>query len=209
MRKRRFAVGLGVCFLTGWVYSGCAHFFGWDIHAPGVLSNNYFTVVAPASGRVALELPEDLEAYRSEDKGGKLADPQIYHVGEAFRPMIIEAFQHSFDEFVLMVAEPTPEIMARYDIPYLVRVRISGFRNDVNLKGQQVALVTETLVFNRRLELVDRFESTGSSAAQKVFAKKGGPEVNLNAAIENNIRAVVQHLQDRFYSAHAKSAVGP
>ena len=185
-----------------WVFlcAGCASLFGWNIHAPGVLSDNYFTVVAPVKGRVALQLPDHLEKYESRNKGGSLADPQTYYIGEAFQPMILEAFQHSFDEFLLMQVEPTPEMMARYDVPYLVRVRIKDFRNDVGLKGQKVELVTETVVFDAQLQQVERFESSGSSDAQKVFAKKGGPEVNLNAAIENNLRAMVQHLQDTLYA---------
>jgi hypothetical protein len=91
-------------------------------------------------------------------------------------------------------------MMKRYEIPYLVTVRITDFQNDVTWKGQKVALQTETVVRNRNLEVLERFESWGASDALKVFAKKGGPEVNLNAAIENNVRAIVEHLQDSLAS---------
>ena len=71
--------------------AGCATIFGWDIHAPGVLSNNFFQKVSPVPERVALWMEPGLIPYISKDRGGKTADPQTYHVGEAFGPMLIEA----------------------------------------------------------------------------------------------------------------------
>ena len=79
---------------------------------------------------------------------------------------------------------------------HLVSVRIKDFGNRVTWKGQAVALTTETVILDQNLKAIERFESTGSSDAQKVFAKKGGPQVNLNAAIENNVLATVQSIQD-------------
>ncbi|MFA6600142.1 MAG: hypothetical protein WCU74_03890, partial [Candidatus Omnitrophota bacterium] len=124
---------------------GCARLFGWDIHAPGVLSGNFFTVVEPAPSRarsgpasvprvpryvltgptrIGLYLPAELKNFESRDRGGKTADPQTYHIGEAFYPMILEAFQYGFDEPIVLEAVPTAQIMARYDIPYLAAVKI-------------------------------------------------------------------------------------
>lgn len=57
-------------------------------------------------------------------------------------------------------------------------------------------MTTETVILDRNLNVIERFESTGDSEAEKVFAKKGGPQVNLNAAIENNVLAIVQSVQD-------------
>ncbi len=176
--------------------SGCARLFGWDIHAPGLLSQNFSEQVHPAKERVALYLSRELLNYRSYDKGGRFADPQIYHVGEAFGPMLIEAFQNGFEEFIYMEVEPVPEILKRYGIPYVVFVQIKDFDNQVTLKGQTLGIKTETIVKDMDLNLVARFESEGTSDAEKVFAKKGGPEVNLNAALENNAASVVQYLQD-------------
>jgi hypothetical protein len=185
--------------------------FGWDIHAPGVLSNSYFTNVQPAAAktRIALYLPPDVRTAKSHNKGGKTADPQTYHIGEALEPMMLEAFQYSFDELILIEAEPTPEIMQRYAIPYLVTVRFVDFQNDVTWKGQKVALRTSVVVMDRNLSVVERFDSLGASDAQKVFAKKGGPEINLNAAIENNVRAIIEHLQDSLVSGKWKETAAP
>ena len=71
-------------------------------------------------------------------------------------------------------------------------------------KGHAVGVTTETTVFDSDLKRLDDFESMGSSDAEKVFSKKGGPQVNLNAALENNIKAVVEYLQDSIRSGKWK-----
>ena len=183
--------------LTGMVlFLGCARLFGWDIHAPGILSENFTQLVRAVDERVALYLPPELLRYESKDKGSWSADPQTYHVGEAFGPMLVEGFQNGFSEFIFLETRPTPEILARYGIHRLAVVRLKDFGNRVTWKGQSLTLATETAVFDSGMKEIDRFESRGTSASEKIFSKKGGPEVNLNAALENNVRAVVQHLQD-------------
>ncbi len=125
-----------------------------------------------------------------------MADPQIYFVGEAFTPMVIEAFQRAFDELVFFEIEPDPQILQHYGITHLAVVQIRTLKNRVTLKGQAVQLETETRVYDQTLQPRITFESVGASDAKKIFSKKGGPEVNLNAAIENNVMAMVQFLQD-------------
>ena len=176
--------------------TGCAAIFGWDIHAPGILSEDFATTVAPVTARLALYIPKDSLAYTSKDRGAKTADPQTYHVGEAFGPMLVEGFQDGFEEFIFLETQPDALMLKQYGIPYLVSVRIKEFKNRVTWRGQAVQLTTETAVFDSGLHVLARFESQGSSDTEKVFAKKGGPEVNLNAAIESNVLAVVQYLQD-------------
>src|SRR3989338_798234 len=176
--------------------SGCVTLFGWDIHAPAVLSQLFYDKVIPGKERVALYLPPDLIAYQSKNRGGRFADPQTYHVGEAFVPMVIEGLQYAFQEFILMETEPTPDILKRYGISYLMVMRIKDFGNRVTFKGQAVELETVVLIYDSELHFVKGIKARGSSDAQKVFAKKGGPEVNLNAAIENNVIATIQLLQD-------------
>ena len=75
-------------------------------------------------------------------------------------------------------------------------VRIKEFKNQVTWGSHAVTLTTETAVLNSDLQTLGRFEATGKSDAKKVFSKKGGPQVNLNAAIENNVLAITQYLQD-------------
>src|SRR3989338_3616206 len=87
------------------IQTGCASIFGWDIHAPGLLSHDFYEQVKPLDERLALHLPAETVHYVSQDRGGKTADPQTYHVGEAFGPMLIEAFQGAFSEFVSLEAE--------------------------------------------------------------------------------------------------------
>ena len=176
--------------------SGCATLFGWDIHAPAVLSKRFYERVEPAPQRLALYLDPSLFELISKNKGGRFADPQTYHIGEAYVPIVIEGFQRGFDEFILIEDEPTQEILARYAIPYLVYIRPKVFENDVTMKGQTVAFETEILVFDRDLKLLDRFRTSGKSDSKKVFAKKGGPQVNLNAALENNTESIVLYIQD-------------
>ena len=176
--------------------SGCAALFGWDIHAPGILSEKFVHDVAPLQQRIALYLDPSASNYISQNRGSRTADPQTYHVGESFAPMLVEAFQKGFGEFIFLEVEPNPDVMKQYGIPYLAAVRVKEFSNRVTWKGQALALVTETTVLDPSLQLVARFESEGVSDSQKVFAKKGGPEVNLNAALENNAAAIVHYLQD-------------
>ena len=176
--------------------TGCARLFGWDIHAPGLLSESFITQVSYRHERVALYLPPSVMRFQSKDRGGLTADPQTFHVGEAFAPMMVESLQATFENFIFLEAEPTPEILKRYGIAYLVVVKIKDFRNNVTMKGQTLLLRTETLVLDPDLNVLVRYESRGSSAAKSVFKKKGGPEVNLNAAIERNILAIIQYLQD-------------
>lgn len=178
------------------IFSGCAALFGWSIHAPGTLSGEFFTKVVPQSQRVGLYFDQVLAGLVSKNKGGATADPQTYYIGEAFGPMLIEGFQFSFEEFVFFEREPTVELMKQYGIDYLVAVKMKQFNNQVTWKGQRLELITESAVFNQDLKLLTRFESRGSSDARKVFAKKGGPEVNLNAALEYNTYAIIQHVQD-------------
>lgn len=178
-------------------FSGCAALFGWKIHAPGLLSQDYYRQVVPTQGRVALYLPEEVLHYQSTNRGGALADPQTYFVGEAFVPMILEGFQRAFQEFVLFETEPDAVMMKRYGVQRLAVVRIRALKNRVTLKGQAVQLETETRVYNQELKPAAAFESIGMSDAKKVFSKKGGPEINLNFAIENNVKALVQYLQDK------------
>lgn len=178
--------------------SGCAMLFGWDIHAPGILSAEFLRQVQPEPFRVGLYLPEDFKHLESREKGGRFADPQTYHLGEAFYPMLLEAFQQAFSEFVFFEVEPTPAMMRRYDISHLAVVRIKDFGNRVTLSGQALVLTTEVAVWDSALNWVSQFECRGVSDSKRVFAKKGGPEVNLNAAIEQNLLAMVRYLQDNF-----------
>jgi len=184
-------------FLSGLVLavSGCA-IFHWDIHAPGLLSTAYYAEVRQENQRIALFIPDGLMQYTSTNRGGALADPQTYHIGEAMAPMMVEAFQTAFDEFILLEAEPTPELMKQYGISYLVLIDIQEFQNKVQLKGQGVGLVSKVYIVDSDLYLMAEFQAAGSSDARKVFAKKGGPEVNLNAAIESNLIATIQFIQD-------------
>lgn len=176
--------------------AGCAALFGWDIHAPGLLSIHAYPRITPMPNRVALCLDPLLIRYQSKLRGSWSADPQTYHVGEALAPILIEAFQQAFEEFVMLEVEPTAEILKNYGIEYAAVVRIKDFGNRVSWKGQALSLSTETVVLNQNLEPVFHFESEGSSDAEGVFAKKGGPEVNLNAALENNAVSLVQYFQD-------------
>ncbi len=178
------------------VFTGCARLFGWDIHAPGLLSNSFIQQVQTSPQRVALFVPPSFYSYTSTDKGSRWSDPQTYHVGEAMAPMILEAFQASFEEFVFMETIPREDILKRYMIPYLAVVQIKQFNNTMDMKGQKLSVITDILVFDQDLNPVTRFESVGVSDSKKVFAKKGGPEVNLNAAIEKNIFGMVTTLQD-------------
>ena len=188
--------GTGYLLLLLLFFLGCTRLFGWDIHAPGILSESFERRIQPVQQRVALSIEPSSWPYVSKNRGGKMADPQTYHVGEAFVPMAIEAFQQGFDEFIFLEVEPTAAVLQRYGIPYLAVVRIQSFGNRVTLKGQAVELVTQVAVLDRNLQPLGRLEARGSSEAQKVFAKKGGPQVNLNAAIENNVSATVQYIQD-------------
>lgn len=176
--------------------SGCAALFGWKIHAPGMLSGNFEQRVQPAPQRIALYLEPSVFTYISNDRGDKLADPTTFYIGESYAPMILEGFQQAFEEFVYMEAEPTTALLKQHGIPRLAVVRIKSFDNTMSWKGQGVRLVTETLVLDSDLNPLDRFESAGSSDVEKVFAKKGGPEVNLNAALEHNVTAIIQYIQD-------------
>ena len=150
----------------------------------------------PIHERVALYIPPASLKFQSTDRGGRFADPQTYHVGEAFGPMLIEGVQTAFDEFIFMETEPTPELMQRYQIPYLFVVHVKDFKNHVTLKGQAVSLFTETAVYDPNLKQIARFEARGTSDARAVFRQKGSPEVNLNAAIEETVLSIVQYLQD-------------
>ena len=183
-------------FLSLVFISGCARLFGWDIHAPGILSEGYARRVQPVQQRVALYIAPSTWQAVSTNRGGKLADPQTYHVGESFLPMVIEGFQQGFEEFVFLEVEPTPAVLKRYGIPYTAVIRVKSFGNRVTLKGQAVELLTEVVVLDQNLQPLGKLEAQGSSDAEKVFAKKGGPQVNLNAAIENNVTATVQYIQD-------------
>jgi len=185
-----------ITIISSFLLLGCARLFGWDIHAPGLLSQNFERKINPMHERIALYLPPETLVYQSKDRGGRFADPQTFHVGEAFGPMIIEGMQNAFDEFILLETQPTKEMMKRYQIPYLCIVRIRGFKNRVTMKGQAVSLFAEAIVFDSEMKKLAQFESRGTSDARAVFKKKGGPEVNLNAAVEENVFAIVEYLQD-------------
>jgi len=146
--------------------------------------------------RVALYIPEGQKEFISKDKGTRWSDPQTYYIGEAFVPMLIESFQNGFTEFILMEALPNPEIMSQYAIDAVVVSEIRDFKNRKTLPAQGLDLYTETTVFNRDLKLIRRFETRGTSEAKGTFAKKGGLEVNLNAAIEGSLRETVLQVQD-------------
>jgi hypothetical protein len=176
--------------------AGCVSIFGWDIHAPGILSESFYQSVQSLPDRVGLYLEPEVLTYQSKDRGGRTADPQTYHVGEALAPMLLEGFQSAFEEVVFLEIEPTSAILKRYGISHLISVRIKDFNNEVSWTGQGIQLTTEAVVLDQDLNTIERFESTGSSDTKKVFAKKGGPQVNLNAAIENNVLAIVQSVQD-------------
>ena len=186
--------------MTWWIIlfllTGCASIFGWDIHAPGLLSEGFTQSIQPAHQRIALYFPKDILNYVSKNRGGKTADPQTYHIGEAYGPMLIEAFQSGFDEFIFLEVEPSANLLKQYAIPYLVIVRIKDFQNEVSWSGQGLSITTETAIFDTSFNLMEQFESKGSSDVKRVFSKKGGPQVNLNLAIENNIMSIIEHIQD-------------
>ncbi|MCB9799651.1 MAG: hypothetical protein H6757_02695 [Candidatus Omnitrophica bacterium] len=186
--------------------AGCAALFGWNIHAPGLLSEEFAQDISKIPARVALYIPEGQIDYLSKDKGTALSDPQTYYIGEAYVPMLIESFQHGVDEFLLFETLPTTELMKRYAISYLVVCEIKDFKNRKHYRGQGLDLYTETFVFNPDLSLYARFETRGASEAWKVFAKKGGPEVNLNHAIESNLRSMMTYLQDLLIQAQKGTA---
>lgn len=186
----------GIILWAAFCLSGCARLFGWDIHAPGILSSNFAQLVQPIDERFALYIPPELLQFESKDRGSWSADPQTYHIGEALGPLLVEGFQGGFSEFILLETEPNAALLKRYGINRLAVVRIKDFKNRVTWRGQGLGLVTETAVFDSDMNKLAQFESSGSSESEKIFAKKGGPEVNLNAALENNVRAIVQHIQD-------------
>jgi hypothetical protein len=190
-------IGRGLRVLIfAFLCSGCATLFGWDIHAPALLSQRFYERVQPAPQRIALYLDPSLLGLISKNKGGRFADPQTYHIGEAYVPILIEGFQRGFEEFILIEDEPTQEMLTRYAIPYLIYIRPKAFENDVTMKGQTLSFETETLAFDAKLGLLDRFRTSGTSDSKKVFAKKGGPQVNFNAALENNTESIVLYIQD-------------
>jgi len=184
--------------LIAWIifHAGCARIFHWDIHAPGLLSEKFFPSVEPLEKRVGLYLSPNVFAYQSQDRGGRFADPQTYHIGEALGPMVLEAFDYSFREFIFMEVEPHAEIMKQYGIAYLVVLQMKDFKNRVTLKTQKSSVVLDAEVYDTELNFLARFYATGESEAPKVFAKKGGPEVNLNAAIENAITSLIYYIHD-------------
>ncbi|OGX06854.1 MAG: hypothetical protein A3G87_01495 [Omnitrophica bacterium RIFCSPLOWO2_12_FULL_50_11] len=196
MEKHQFAKIQFLLLVLILSQTGCARIFGWDIHAPGILSEQFLQSTQALPQRIALYVPPDLFRYESRDRGSRTADPQTYHVGEAYGPMMVEAFQGAFDEFIFLETEPTEAIMRRYGIPYVVVIRIKEFQNRVTWRGHAIKIVTEAVTLDSHLEECGRFEATGISDAEKVFAKKGGPQVNLNAALENNILAMINYLQD-------------
>jgi hypothetical protein len=184
------------CLLWLVIFAGCTTLFGWKIHAPGILSNKFYAEIEKTDARIALYIPPHCAEFISLEKGGKLADPQTYFIGEAFAPMLVESFQHAFSEFVFTEIDPSVDVLKQYQIPYIVVIDIREFQNRVTLKGQAVSIITEVWLLNSGLELVRHLEVVGTSDAQKVFAKKGGPEVNLNAAVEQNLRLTIAYLQD-------------
>lgn len=203
MKKRLSRSIFDICLIlslaSGAFYNaGCASLFGWDIHAPGILSESFTHTIHPTKSRVGLYLDPRLSQAISRDRGSALSDPQTYHIGEALYPMLIEGFQEGFEEFVFLEVEPTPDILKQYGISYLATVEIKGFDNQKGkpLSRQSLTVVTNVSLYNAEMGLLRRFDAKGSSDTRKVFAKKGGPEVNLNAAIENNILATIQFLQD-------------
>lgn len=185
-----------ICAVSVSFLSGCASFYGWNIHAPGILSEEFAHDISQINKRVALYILADQKEFVSHDKGTRLSDPQTYYIGEAFVPMLIESFQNSFSEFVLMEAEPTSEMMKQYGLHALVVCEIKDFKNRKALKIQGLDFYTETSIFDSDLKLIRRFVSRGTSEAPGTFAKKGGLEVNLNAAIEGNLREVILQIQD-------------
>lgn len=191
------------CLLWG---SGCARLFGWDIHAPGVLSESFSARVPPLAQRVALYFEPALLKYQSMDRGSRFADPQTYHVGESLGPMLLEGFQNGFQEFLLLETEPTAAILKRYGIEYCILVRIKSFENRVTLKGQRLALVTAVAVFDSDLKRLARYEARGASEARGIFRKKGGPEVHLNAVCERNVLGILEYFQDAIRSGGWKEA---
>lgn len=186
----------GFLFLICLLGAGCTAIYGWNIHAPGLLSDEFARDIPRTPARVALYVPEGQKDIVSKDKGTRWSDPQTYYLGEAFVPMLIESFQSGFTEFVLMEAVPTSDMMRQYAIDALVVTEITGFKNRKTLPAQGLDLYTETAVFGRDLQLLRRFEARGTSEARGTFAKKGGLEVNLNAAMEGNLRETVLQVQD-------------
>lgn len=193
--RHRFLV-FGLQSLVCCLLMGCVAIYGWNIHAPGILSSEFAQDVPQIAKRVALYVPEGQKDFVSRDKGTRLSDPQAYYVGESFVPMLVESFQSGFSEFVLMEAVPTPDLMRQYGIDALAVCKIKDFKNRKTMKSQGLDIYTETTVFNRDLKLIRRFEARGTSEAPGTFAKKGGLEVNLNAAIEGNLREVVTQVQE-------------
>jgi len=197
LRKMRYFYQAAILLFVCAFGQGCTALYGWNIHAPGLLSEDFARDIPVATERLALYVPADMKSSVSKDKGTRLSDPQTYYLGESFVPMLVEAFQHGFEEFVLMETVPTAALMNQYGIDYLAVVEIKGLKNRKDMKGQGLDVFSETTLFGRDLKLKARYETKGSSDARRVFAKKGGPEVNLNAAIESNLSSVVVYLQDR------------
>ncbi len=187
---------LFVWILLGVLSSGCAAIYGWNIHAPGLLSIEFARDLPQTKHRVALFIPEGQKEFISKDKGTRWSDPQTYYVGEAFVPMLIESCQSGFSEFILMEAVPTPDMMRQYGIEALVVTEIKDFKNRKAFSSQGLDIYTETSVFNSDLKMIRRFETRGTSEAPGTFAKKGGLEVNLNAAIEGALRETVAQIQE-------------
>lgn len=193
-KKRQKVAGATLVGLV--LLAGCTAIYGWNIHAPGLLSSEFARDTPSLQKRVALYVPEGQKEFISKDKGTMWSDPQTYYLGEAFVPMLIESFQSGFSEFILMEAIPSPDLMSQYEVDALVVSEIKDFKNRKTLPAQGLDIYTETAVFDRNLKLIRRFEARGTSEARGTFAKKGGLEVNLNAAIEGNLREIILQVQD-------------
>jgi len=147
------------------MFAGCATLFGWKIHAPGILSNKFYDEIEKTDGRIALYIPPHCAEFISTEKGGTLADPTTFFIGEAFAPMLLEAFQHSFSEFVFMEIDPNADVLKQYQIPFVIVVDIREFYNKMTLKGQAVSIISEVWILNGDLQIVRHLEVVGTSDA--------------------------------------------
>lgn len=192
MKKNLKFLFVAFYFLPAVLFHGCATTqpqAGVPIFAPARMSANYYETITPFPERMALYIDEDLALYRHER-----VNAPTYEVGHSLAPMLIEAFQHSFNEFVFLEVEPNASIASRYDITYTVWVKLKEFESFLRSKETQTCLVLTMEVYDADFKKLATFESEGShSHTRGIGAKKLGE--NMGESFENAITPLIESFQ--------------
>lgn len=143
--------------------------------------------VCQSASAVVLIISPSYKGYTSLDRGHRLADPQIYRIGEALAPLTEEYFRHSFSD--VLVIEDSELTAKSAEGRFIIFPQVSAFENTLTMfpTTQTLEIWLSAEIATDAATTIGRAEGHGSSTHRVHFIKDD------ESRISGLLSEVIQH----------------